>query len=107
MIERVTMLFYGHSSLIEGFNAFLPPGYHINASADPHDPSLITVTTPRGTMTSKIGSGTWSHETAATSQSASERIQPPSRRRKRKPQEPPHQMAKQSEPVRVSDTLFP
>jgi paired amphipathic helix protein Sin3a len=51
------MLFHGNPYLIEGFNTFLPPGYHINASADP---SLITVTTPLGTVTSKISSGTQS-----------------------------------------------
>ena len=51
------MLFHGNPYLIEGFNTFLPPGYHINASADPRDPGLITVTTPLGTMTSKISSG--------------------------------------------------
>ncbi|KAI9508370.1 hypothetical protein F5148DRAFT_1013734 [Russula earlei] len=60
VIERVSMLFHGNPYLIEGFNTFLPPGYHINASADPRDPSLITVTTPLGTMTSKISSGTLS-----------------------------------------------
>ncbi|KAI0275262.1 hypothetical protein BC834DRAFT_840132 [Gloeopeniophorella convolvens] len=54
VIERVSMLFHGNPYLIEGFNTFLPPGYHINASADPRDPNLITVTTPLGTMTSKI-----------------------------------------------------
>ena len=54
------MLFHGNPYLIEGFNTFLPPGYHINASADPRDPSLITVTTPLGTMTSKISSETQS-----------------------------------------------
>ena len=52
------MLFHGNPYLIEGFNTFLPPGYHINASTDPRDPNLITVTTPLGTMTSKIGAGT-------------------------------------------------
>ncbi|KAH8992416.1 hypothetical protein EDB92DRAFT_1857823 [Lactarius akahatsu] len=57
VIERVSMLFHGNPYLIEGFNTFLPPGYHINASADP---SLITVTTPLGTVTSKISSGTHS-----------------------------------------------
>jgi Paired amphipathic helix repeat len=53
----VSMLFHGNPYLIEGFNTFLPPGYHINASTDPRDPNLITVTTPLGTMTSKIGAG--------------------------------------------------
>jgi histone deacetylase complex regulatory component SIN3 len=48
------MLFHGNPYLIEGFNTFLPPGYHINASADPRDPSLITVTTPLGTMISPL-----------------------------------------------------
>ncbi|KAF8506517.1 hypothetical protein F5888DRAFT_1642843 [Russula emetica] len=57
VIERVSMLFHGNPYLIEGFNTFLPPGYHINASTDPRDPNLITVTTPLGTMTSKIGAG--------------------------------------------------
>ncbi|KAH9964149.1 hypothetical protein BC827DRAFT_1356668 [Russula dissimulans] len=57
VIDRVSMLFHGNPYLIEGFNTFLPPGYHINASADPRDPNLITVTTPLGTMTSKIPSG--------------------------------------------------
>jgi len=51
------MLFHGNPYLIEGFNTFLPPGYHINASTDPRDPNLITVTTPLGTMTSKINTG--------------------------------------------------
>ncbi|KAI9457135.1 hypothetical protein F5148DRAFT_1223007 [Russula earlei] len=46
VIQRVSMLFHGNPYLIEGFNTFLPPGYHINASADPRDPSLVTVTTP-------------------------------------------------------------
>lgn len=54
------MLFHGNPYLIEGFNTFLPPGYHINASSDPRDPGLITVTTPLGTVTSKISSGTHS-----------------------------------------------
>jgi paired amphipathic helix protein Sin3a len=63
----VSMLFHGNPYLIEGFNTFLPPGYHINASADPRDPSLITVTTPLGTMTSKISSGTLSSGTGGPS----------------------------------------
>jgi len=50
------MLFHGNSYLIEGFNTF-PPGYHVHAIADPYDPSLIIVTTPLGTMTSKIMPG--------------------------------------------------
>jgi Paired amphipathic helix repeat len=60
VIERVSSLFHGNPYLIEGFNTFLPPGYHINASADPRHPNRITVITPLGTMTSKIGAGTQS-----------------------------------------------
>ncbi|KAI0032163.1 hypothetical protein K488DRAFT_50553 [Vararia minispora EC-137] len=48
VIERVSGLFYGNVFLIEGFNTFLPPGYHINASLSAHDPDVITVTTPQG-----------------------------------------------------------
>jgi paired amphipathic helix protein Sin3a len=61
------MLFHGNPYLIEGFNTFLPPGYHINASTDPRDPGLITVTTPLGTMTSKISAGTLSAAAGALS----------------------------------------
>ncbi|CAO3644942.1 unnamed protein product [Cunninghamella echinulata] len=49
VIERVSTLFHGHPNLTSGFNAFLPPGYNI--STDPHNPDLIRVTTPTGTMT--------------------------------------------------------
>ncbi|KAG1810180.1 uncharacterized protein HD556DRAFT_1318620 [Suillus plorans] len=51
VIERVSMLFHGNPNLIQGFNTFLPPGYRIEMSADPHDPNIITVTTPLGTTT--------------------------------------------------------
>lgn len=51
VIERVSMLFHGNPYLIQGFNTFLPPGYRIEMSADPHDPNIITVTTPLGTTT--------------------------------------------------------
>jgi paired amphipathic helix protein Sin3a len=47
VIERVSMLFQGNPYLIQGFNTFLPPGYHIECSQDPREPS-ITVTTPSG-----------------------------------------------------------
>lgn len=49
MIERVSTLFKGHPTLISGFNTFLPPGYRIECSTDPHEPDLIRVTTPNGT----------------------------------------------------------
>ncbi|CAO3596649.1 unnamed protein product [Absidia cylindrospora] len=49
VIERVSTLFKGHSMLISGFNTFLPPGYRIECSTNPHEPNLIRVTTPNGT----------------------------------------------------------
>ncbi|GES74256.1 paired amphipathic helix protein pst1 [Rhizophagus clarus] len=55
VIERVSTLFKGHPALIQGFNTFLPPGYHIECSTNPHDPDSIRVTTPTGTTTSTIG----------------------------------------------------
>lgn len=51
VIQRVSRLFHGHPSLIEGFNTFLPVGYRIDVSVDPLDPNAITVTTPLGTTT--------------------------------------------------------
>ncbi|KAF8140489.1 hypothetical protein EV363DRAFT_1152523 [Boletus edulis] len=51
VIERVSMLFHGNPSLIQGFNTFLPHGYRIDVSADPRDPNAIRVTTPSGTTT--------------------------------------------------------
>ena len=47
VIDRVSTLFSGHPSLIQGFNTFLPPGYRIECSQDPRD-TKITVTTPSG-----------------------------------------------------------
>ncbi|PWN17764.1 hypothetical protein BCV69DRAFT_285648 [Microstroma glucosiphilum] len=55
VIERVSTLFRGHPSLIQGFNTFLPPGYRIECSMDPSESNLITVTTPSGTTTQKEG----------------------------------------------------
>lgn len=50
VIQRVSMLFHGHSELIGGFNTFLPPGYRIEVSSD-HRQDVITVTTPMGVLT--------------------------------------------------------
>ncbi|KAH7909888.1 hypothetical protein BJ138DRAFT_1154242 [Hygrophoropsis aurantiaca] len=50
VIKRVSYLFNGHPSLIQGFNTFLPVGYRIECSSDPRDSTYITVTTPTGTM---------------------------------------------------------
>ncbi|SCV74211.1 BQ2448_6643 [Microbotryum intermedium] len=57
VIDRVSTLFRGHPSLIQGFNTFLPPGYRIEcivsgAGNDAGGASnTITVTTPQGTTT--------------------------------------------------------
>ena len=54
VIERVSMLFRGQPSLIQGFNTFLPPGYRIECSFDQHEGNVITVTTPNGTTTQTL-----------------------------------------------------
>ncbi|KZT07953.1 uncharacterized protein LAESUDRAFT_698018 [Laetiporus sulphureus 93-53] len=51
VIERVSNLFHGHPSLIQGFNTFLPAGYRIECTDDASNPNTITVTTPAGTTT--------------------------------------------------------
>ncbi|KAL4065507.1 paired amphipathic helix, partial [Scleroderma yunnanense] len=33
VIERVSILFHGNPSLLQGFNTFLPPGYRIEISS--------------------------------------------------------------------------
>ncbi|WWC68464.1 uncharacterized protein I206_102392 [Kwoniella pini CBS 10737] len=51
VIDRVSTLFRGHPSLIQGFNTFLPPGYRIECTGAEGDSNgLITVTTPAGTV---------------------------------------------------------
>ncbi|EEP77847.1 conserved hypothetical protein [Uncinocarpus reesii 1704] len=50
VIQRVSTLFNGHPSLIQGFNTFLPPGYRIECGPD-DNPDAIRVTTPSGTNT--------------------------------------------------------
>ncbi|ORX34170.1 hypothetical protein BD324DRAFT_636920 [Kockovaella imperatae] len=51
VIDRVSTLFRGHPSLIQGFNTFLPPGYRIEClSGDGEQDGLISVTTPSGTV---------------------------------------------------------
>ncbi|KAJ3720137.1 hypothetical protein C8R42DRAFT_672803 [Lentinula raphanica] len=54
VIKRVSELFKGHHSLIQGFNTFLPVGYRIECSSDANH---ITVTTPGGTKMETTGSG--------------------------------------------------
>lgn len=53
VIERVSQLFAGNPSLIQGFNTFLPPGYKIECGAG-DDPNTIRVTTPMGTTVSTM-----------------------------------------------------
>ncbi|KAF9237763.1 hypothetical protein BU15DRAFT_48322, partial [Melanogaster broomeanus] len=43
-------LFSGHLGLIQGSNTFLPVGYHIECSTDPQQSTMITLTTPSGTV---------------------------------------------------------
>ncbi|KAH7882268.1 hypothetical protein F5I97DRAFT_1816924 [Phlebopus sp. FC_14] len=50
VIRRVSHLFNGHPTLIQGFNTFLPAGYRIECSSDPQQSEFITVTTPSGTV---------------------------------------------------------
>ncbi|WOO83690.1 Paired amphipathic helix protein pst1 [Vanrija pseudolonga] len=56
VIDRVSTLFRGHPSLIQGFNTFLPPGYRIECYGPEGDPQgMITVTTPTGTVSQVPG----------------------------------------------------
>ena len=55
VIGRVSQLFKGNPTLIQGFNTFLPPGYRIECGTS-GDPNQIRVTTPMGTTHSPMGS---------------------------------------------------
>ncbi|KAF4580450.1 Transcriptional regulatory protein sin3 [Pleurotus pulmonarius] len=75
VIRRVTYLFDGHPSLIQGFNTFLPAGYRIECTTDSQTDSsqlpvegyasnvdgsgagYLTVTTPSGTTRHRMGTG--------------------------------------------------
>ncbi|CAO1622068.1 unnamed protein product [Sympodiomycopsis kandeliae] len=82
VIERVSTLFRGHPSLIQGFNTFLPPGYRIECSMDPSEANMITVTTPSGTTTQKEGAkGIAGAVRQGAAQAASSSSTSPSRRR--------------------------
>ncbi|KAM7222577.1 hypothetical protein V8F06_002071 [Rhypophila decipiens] len=54
VISRVSELFAGHPSLIQGFNTFLPPGYRIECGLE-NNPNSIRVTTPSGSTIQTIG----------------------------------------------------
>lgn len=56
MISRVSELFAGHPTLIQGFNTFLPPGYRIECGLE-NNPNSIRVTTPSGSTIHSIGAG--------------------------------------------------
>src|SRR5438552_601735 len=56
VIDRVSNLFAGNPSLIQGFNTFLPPGYRIECGTE-GDPNSIRVTTPMGTMVQPMPNG--------------------------------------------------
>ncbi|KAI9680103.1 MAG: Transcriptional regulatory protein sin3 [Caeruleum heppii] len=56
VIDRVSTLFAGHPTLIQGFNTFLPPGYRIECGTG-DDPNAIRVTTPMGTTLSSMTTG--------------------------------------------------
>ncbi|KAJ1973883.1 hypothetical protein H4R35_003884 [Dimargaris xerosporica] len=46
VIRRVSDLFRGHPALIQGFNTFLPPGYHIDSNGVQMDSNYARVATP-------------------------------------------------------------
>ncbi|KAF8156921.1 hypothetical protein B0H34DRAFT_711197 [Crassisporium funariophilum] len=73
VIRRVSYLFNGHPSLIQGFNTFLPVGYRIECTDGP-DSSFITVTTPSGTtmQTTNVTGRPLSWSTAPASMSRHE-----------------------------------
>jgi paired amphipathic helix protein Sin3a len=50
VIERVSTLFTGYPALIQGFNTFLPPGYHIKYTPSSTGDARISVLTPTGTV---------------------------------------------------------
>ena len=54
VISRVSDLFAGHPTLIQGFNTFLPPGYRIECGLE-NNPNSIRVTTPSGSTIQTIG----------------------------------------------------
>ncbi|KAJ3114140.1 Transcriptional regulatory protein sin3 [Phlyctochytrium bullatum] len=55
VIDRVSNLFRGYPNLINGFNTFLPPGYRLEAPANPKDP--VRVTTPQNAGGTILGEG--------------------------------------------------
>ena len=60
VIDRVSSLFRSQPQLIQGFNTFLPPGYHIECHGPdaPGAESYILVTTPSGVTKLRAGQAT-------------------------------------------------
>jgi paired amphipathic helix protein Sin3a len=65
VIDRVSNLFKGHPTLIQGFNTFLPPGYRIECFNDMNGKDMIKVTTPSGNVTQMAGNFSATAITAA------------------------------------------
>lgn len=53
VMRRVSLLFQGHPTLIQGFNGFLPPGYRIDCELD-GNLETIHITTPSSTITQSL-----------------------------------------------------
>jgi paired amphipathic helix protein Sin3a len=51
--ERIATLFAGRPALIDGFNTFPPPGYHIAATPQASS-TLLSVSTPEGSATRTV-----------------------------------------------------
>ncbi|KAJ1657093.1 hypothetical protein IWQ61_003458 [Dispira simplex] len=66
VIHRVSELFRGHPSLIQGFNTFLPPGYHIDCGVNPADGAYVQVTTPGGHVVPQVSVGVAAHHHGPT-----------------------------------------
>ncbi|KAJ3542328.1 hypothetical protein NM688_g5981 [Phlebia brevispora] len=60
LVERVSALFRGHPTLIEDFNIFLPERYQIECPTSSGNSDIVMVTTPLGTITYAIPSGSHS-----------------------------------------------
>lgn len=54
VVDSVSSLFSSYPPLIDGFNAFLPPGYSIVLETGGVDGDDIVITTPAGTRRSKV-----------------------------------------------------
>ncbi|KAJ1966921.1 hypothetical protein IWQ62_002167 [Dispira parvispora] len=66
VIHRVSDLFRGHPSLIQGFNTFLPPGYHIDCGVNSGDGAYVQVTTPGGHVVPQASIGVATHHHGPT-----------------------------------------